>query len=141
VVETLPKESISFSYRTSTFKQDSSYVVCAVTFALQPGDAKAGEQAVEDDLRSRRMSQPYEFPSMGSVFTNPASKVYAGKLIDEAGLKGLRIGGAEVSEKHANFIINRGGATVADILSLIAEIKRRVREHSGIELHEEIVVA
>lgn len=140
VPETLPKESIMFSYRTSTFKQDPSYVVCAATFVLSPGDAKEGEKVVEDSLRSRHEKQPYEFPSAGSVFTNPAPDVFAGKLIDETGLKGLRVGGAEVSMKHANFIINRGGATAADIQQLIAEIKKRVKEAKGIDLHEEVVV-
>lgn len=138
--ETLPRESLEFSYRTSTFKKDPSYAILRAVFSLETGDATEGERRVNADLASRREKQPYEFPSMGSVFTNPGTEQFAGRLIEEAGLKGFRIGGAEVSVKHANFIINRGGATAADVLALAKEIKRRVQEHSGVLLSEEILL-
>jgi UDP-N-acetylmuramate dehydrogenase len=139
--ETLPREAIVFSYRTSTFKLDPSYVVCAAVFALDHGDVKSAEKLVAEDLEMRHTRQPYEFPSMGSVFKNPKpGEVHSGSLIEKAGLKGLRVGGAQISEKHGNFIVNRGRATAADILALITEVKKRVRDMSGIALEEEIVL-
>lgn len=139
--EVLPKDASAFAYRDSAFKRDSAYVVCRAVFALNEGDRSEGERLVREDLAARRQQQPYEFPSVGSVFKNPRPDISAGKLIDAAGCKGLAVGGAEVSTKHANFIVNRGQATAADILSLIADVKKRVGDHAGVELEEEIVVA
>jgi UDP-N-acetylmuramate dehydrogenase len=89
--------------------------------------------------RTRRSRQPLELPSAGSAFKRPEG-TFAAKLIDEAGLKGLSVGGARVSEKHAGFIVNAGGATASDIIALMDEVKRRVKESSGIELELEIKV-
>jgi UDP-N-acetylmuramate dehydrogenase len=91
------------------------------------------------DLKSLRMAaQPLEFPSAGSVFKRPVG-YFAGKLIEDCGLKGYSIGGAQVSEKHAGFIINRGGATAADVSALIAHIKKTVYERFGVMLEQEII--
>ena len=89
--------------------------------------------------KHRRQTQPIEQRSLGSTFKNPPDDA-AGRLIDEAGLKGRRIGGAQVSEKHANFIVNVGGATADDVLALMAEMRNRVRERFGIDLEPEIRV-
>ena len=90
-------------------------------------------QRVREQLQSRRDKQPLNFPSAGSTFKRPEG-YFAGKLIEDAGLKGARVGGAEVSEKHAGFVINRGGATAADVLALVEHIKQRVYETSGVRL-------
>lgn len=139
--DVLPRVQLTFAYRDSTFKREpATYVVWQATFAFERGDAKEGKRLVDEDLAARKRKQPYEFPSVGSVFKNPAPEQPAGKLIEQAGLKGLRIGGAEVSSKHANFIVNRGGATAADVVRLITAIKQRVFDTSGIRLEEEIVI-
>lgn len=138
--ETLPKESIQFSYRSSMFKKDRSYVIWDASFMLQQGDPEQGMQDIAKDMKLRKQKQPYDFPSMGSVFRNPSPNVFAGKLIDEAGLKGYTIGGAMVSEKHANFIVNRGNATATDIMRLIQYVEKQVEEHSGIRLEREAVL-
>ena len=100
-------------------------------------DADAGLACVEELLRRRRDKQPLEYPSAGSVFKRPEGN-YAGALIEQCGLKGRRVGGAQVSEKHAGFVINRGGATCADVLSLTDQIRDIVREKKGITLELEI---
>ena len=90
-------------------------------------------------LEKRRASQPLEFPSAGSTFKRPEG-YYAGTLIDQCGLKGLTVGGAQVSEKHAGFVINRGGATCADVLTLVDQVKERVLQQTGVELEMEVRV-
>jgi UDP-N-acetylmuramate dehydrogenase len=138
--EVLPRESLTFGYRDSLFKRDPSYVICRAAFALTEGDDSQGERLVLEDLARRRQKQPYEFPSVGSVFKNPRSDLPAGKLIEASGCKGLRVGGAVVSTKHANFIVNVGRAGAADVLQLIAEVQKRVHDHAGVMLEEEIVI-
>lgn len=139
--EVLPKSQLQFSYRDSLIKREpQGFVVWNATFALPPGDIAAGDQLIREDLMVRREKQPYEFPSVGSVFKNPSPEQPAGALIERAGLKGLRHGGAEVSLKHANFIVNRGEASAADVLLLIEDVKARVFENSGVRLEEEIVI-
>ena len=88
-------------------------------------------------MSRRRASQPLEYPSAGSTFKRPEG-YFAGRLIEEAGCKGLTVGGAQVSEKHAGFVINVGGATCADVLALMAEVQRRVKERSGVTLEPEV---
>ena len=90
-------------------------------------------------MARRRASQPLEYPSAGSTFKRPEGH-FAGRLIEEAGCKGLRVGGAEVSPKHAGFVVNVGGASCADVLSLMAEVQRRVKENSGVTLEPEVRV-
>lgn len=137
----LPRSQLFFAYRDSTFKREPGRaVVWRATFSVDRGDAAEGERLVNEDLAARKAKQPYEFPSVGSVFKNPSANQSAGSLIEAAGLKGRRIGGAEVSTKHANFIVNRGGATAKDVLALIGEIERAVWERTGVRLEKEIVV-
>ncbi|TSC72415.1 MAG: UDP-N-acetylmuramate dehydrogenase [Parcubacteria group bacterium Gr01-1014_38] len=139
--DVLPREQLSFGYRDSTFKREpAGYVIWNATFSLDAGNPEEGERLVNDDLAARKAKQPYEFPSVGSVFKNPSVERPAGALIEAAGFKGRRIGGAEVSVKHANFIVNRGGATATDVLALIKQIEREVLEAFGISLEKEIVV-
>ena len=124
-----------FAYRYSKYAYPDSIVLNA-TFALAPDDGEA-HMRMEDYTRRRIAKQPLAYPSAGSVFKRPEGH-YAGALIEEAGLKGQRIGGAQVSELHAGFIINTGGATAADVLALIDLIKKRVYENSGVKLEEEL---
>ena len=106
-------------------------------FALKAGAREEISAAMEELLARRREKQPLEYPSAGSTFKRPAG-AYAAELIDRCGLKGFSVGGAQVSEKHAGFVINRGGASCADILQLISEVQRIVREKTGFELEREV---
>lgn len=127
-----------FSYRNSIFeKSGDRYVVLDAVFRLTHGDANEIRILMEGYMRQRREKQPLEFPSAGSAFKR-APGYFTAKLIDDAGLKGKRVGGAEVSTKHAGFIINRGGATAADVKALIEQIKAAVKENSGVEIESEI---
>jgi UDP-N-acetylmuramate dehydrogenase len=112
-------------------------VVAAARFALRPADREAVRAAVERHLAHRRATQPIDQPSFGSVFKNPPGE-RAGRLVELAGLKGLRIGGAQISSVHANFIVNLGGATAADVLALMARAQDAVRERTGIALEPEV---
>ncbi|MEY4430148.1 MAG: UDP-N-acetylmuramate dehydrogenase [Cyanobacteriota bacterium] len=128
---------LDFAYRHSRLQLEP-LVVLAARFQLQPGhDPAAVSQRTSANLHSRTSTQPYQQPSCGSVFRNPEPQK-AGQLIEALGLKGLRLGGAEVSPIHANFIVNTGGATAADIDQLIAQVQERVRTAHGIELHPEV---
>ncbi|HSS47254.1 MAG TPA: UDP-N-acetylmuramate dehydrogenase [Burkholderiales bacterium] len=109
----------------------------AAWFRLPQGDSKAAKEKIRDLLKRRIASQPLELPNAGSVFRNPQG-VYAARLIEQCGLKGLRFGGAEVSAKHANFIVNTGGATAADIEALIQKIQLTVAQECGIKLETEV---
>ncbi len=129
-------EEAQFGYRTSIF-QENQHIICEVEVSLTKGDPGEIRAAMEALNERRRQKQPLEYPSAGSTFKRPPG-YFAGTLIDETGLKGLSIGGAQVSEKHAGFIINRGGATAEDILALIAEVQRRVFEARGIKLIPEV---
>lgn len=126
-----------YSYRRSAF-MDSDKTIISVTCALHPDDPEKILSVMKELMRRRREKQPLEYPSAGSVFKRPAENVYAGKLIEDAGLKGTRIGGAMVSEKHAGFIVNTGGATCRDVRQLIHLVQDVVREKSGYELVCEI---
>ncbi|MDZ7373885.1 MAG: UDP-N-acetylmuramate dehydrogenase [candidate division KSB1 bacterium] len=112
-------------------------IVLSVRLRLEKGERKRLRQVVEDVLRRRSEKQPLEYPSCGSVFKRPEGD-YAGRLIEACGLKGLQRGGARVSEKHANFIVNTGGATASDVLWLIREVRRRVFERFGVLLEPEV---
>ena len=109
----------------------------AWVLTLTPGEETAIRAAMEDYMSRRREKQPLEYGSAGSTFKRPVGN-YASALVDQCGLKGLSVGGAEVSQKHAGFIINRGGATAADVRQLIAEVQRIVREKTGYTLECEI---
>lgn len=138
VVEVWTREDLSFRYRHSVLQERPGIVTEAV-FALQPGDRKeiAGAMAAYKDRRLR--TQPMQLPCAGSTFRNPEGH-HAAKLIEAAGLKGERVGGAEVSTLHANFIINTGTATAQDVLALIDLIRTRVFAQFGIELQPEVLI-
>lgn len=134
----LSADELQLSYRHSIFSDNGSLICLGATFSLKEGN-KEDIDAVMRELMQRRISkQPLEHPSAGSVFKRPASELYVGKMIEESGLKGFRIGGAMVSEKHAGFIVNAGGATAGDVLELIDHIKRVIMQGYGIELECEI---
>lgn len=122
-----------FDYRHSIFEDHPEYVILSSTFALRQGNAQEIMQKVHEQAASRREKQPLNFPSAGSTFKRPTG-YFAGKLIEDAGLKGARVGGAVVSQKHAGFIVNEGGATAADVLALVELVKARVYEQFGVSL-------
>ena len=126
----------TFGYRTSVFENSDLLIVKAV-FRLEPGTTEEIQEKMTDLINRRCASQPLDYPSAGSTFKRPAQG-YAAALIDEAGLKGLRVGDACVSEKHAGFVINLGNATAADVCSLMEEIQSTVYEKSGIMLCPEV---
>lgn len=130
-------DSQEFGYRTSIYEKHPHYTILGATLQLTPDDCDAVRLRMEDYIARRRSKQPLEFPSAGSVFKRPEGH-FAGKLIEDCGLKGFSIGGAQVSEKHAGFIINRGGATAADVHALVEYIRERVFMTFGIELVCEI---
>ncbi len=135
-IEEVPNDGCDFAYRHSAFSGGERLILSA-RFALAPGDP-AEIKARMDDLNARRKEkQPLEYPSAGSTFKRPAGH-YAAALIDQCGLKGLRVGGAQVSEKHAGFVINTGGATCADILALMDRVRERVFRETGVTLEPEV---
>jgi len=133
---TLTKDELELSYRKSIIGA-KGYTVLKVTFELTPADA-AEIKAKMDDLTAQRESkQPLEYPSCGSVFKRPPG-YFAGKLIQDSELQGVRIGGAEVSKKHAGFIVNIDQATAKDYVSLIRHVQATVKEKFGVELETEV---
>ncbi len=130
---TLDATEHDFDYRHSIFEDHPEYVILSSTFALKKGDAEQIMQKVHEQAASRREKQPLNYPSVGSTFKRPAG-YFAGKLIEDAGLKGTRVGGAVVSCKHAGFVVNEGGATAADVLALVELIKARVYDLFGVML-------
>lgn len=133
---TLSNEALELSYRTSKIQKEH-LVVLEATFNLSPGKLDV-IQARMDDLTARREDkQPLEYPSCGSVFRRPPGK-FAGQLIQQAGLQGYRVGGVEVSMKHAGFIVNVDNGTATDYEEIIAYVKKKVLEHSGVELQPEV---
>ncbi|GMR04954.1 MAG: UDP-N-acetylmuramate dehydrogenase [Thermodesulfobacteriota bacterium] len=133
----IPGSEIDFSYRSAGFTEGS--VVTRVHLSFEKGTAEEVRESVAEFARRRKSTSSINLPSAGSIFKNPEGKV-AGKLIEEAGLKGIARGGAAVSEVHANYIVNRGGARAADVLSLMALIRDRVYKGTGIVLEPEIKV-
>lgn len=131
-----PAEQLDLSYRHSRMMEEKELVLEAVV-RLIPGDA-AIIRARMDELRQKRIEkQPLEYPSAGSTFKRPAG-YFAGKLIEDAGLRGFRVGDAQVSEKHCGFVINRGAATAGEIMELMQYVRKRVKETSGVELEPEV---
>ena len=137
-VETLSAAGMEFGSRTSMPLKKGAVVLWA-EMTLQAGDKEAIGETMRELNRRRREKQPLEFPSAGSTFKRPEG-YFAGALIEQAGLKGLCVGGAQVSEKHAGFIINKGGAKGDDILGLIALVQKKVYENSGVRLEREVRV-
>ncbi len=138
LIETRSVEALQFGYRTSSLR-DSGDVVLGAVFRLAPGDTAEMQQKVKAWNVRRQATQPLSYPSCGSVFRNPAGD-FAARLIEAAGLKGERIGGAMISELHANFIVNLGGASAADVISLMTCARARVRDEFGVELVPEVRV-
>lgn len=132
----VPKEEMALSYRRSAF-QESGEIILQVTLQLTPGDTKEIEDRVMEFTRKRNEKQPMEYPSAGSFFKRPEG-YFAGKLITDAGLKGLKLGGAQVSSLHAGFLINTGGATAEDILLLMKVVQRTVADQFGVNLEPEV---
>lgn len=133
----LSRQELDYAYRQSLL-QEKTLVVLSARFRLDPGhDHKELNQITHKNLTHRTTTQPYQLPSCGSVFRNP-EPLKAGRLIEALGLKGHRIGGAEVSPIHANFIVNIGGATAADINQMITLIQQRVQMAHGVMLHPEV---
>ena len=137
-VETVPAEQCGFSYRRSAFS-DGERVILGARFHLEPDDPAAIRGRMDELARRRKEKQPLEYPSAGSMFKRPQGH-FAAALIEQCGLKGLTVGGAQVSEKHAGFVINRGGATCADVLALVDQVKERVLQQTGVELEMEVRV-
>lgn len=136
-LQTLTREELNYSYRTSVL-QGSNLIVIRATLQLQPGADPAEVTARTKQHKKHRLAtQPYHLPSCGSVFRNPKPHS-AGKLIEEAGLKGFKIGQAQVAQLHANFIVNCGGATANDVFNLIRHVQQQVQERFNIKLHPEV---
>lgn len=132
----VPAEELELSYRHSAL-EGSGALVTAATVKLTPSEPEAIRARMRELMEKRRASQPLDMPSAGSTFKRPVGG-YAAALIDQAGLKGFAIGGAQVSEKHAGFVINRGGATFDDVLRLMEHIQKTVLEKSGVRLEPEV---
>lgn len=137
-IGTLTKDQLDLGYRRSAYT-DNGYTIISATLELQKGDKTEIKEAMNDKLRRRKEKQPLEFPSAGSTFKRPEG-YFAGALIEDCQLKGYTIGGAQVSEKHAGFVINRGGATSTDILNLIKHIQDTVFEKHGVKLETEVKI-
>ena len=135
-LQTLKNEELEFSYRKSIF-QKRNCIILSTVLELTPGNKDEIKELMDKRKERRIESQPLDYPSAGSVFRNPSEDIFAGKLIEDLGLKGYKIGGAMISEKHANFIINVGDATGEDIKSLIDFVKTKVKEKYDIDLHVE----
>lgn len=131
-------DQAEFAYRHSRFLEDGAVVLGAVV-RLNPDDPAAIRQRMDDLMARRKASQPLEWPSAGSTFKRPAG-AFAGKLIEDCGLCGFTVGGAQISEKHCGFVINRGGATCADVVELTEQVSRIVKEKTGFVLEREIRV-
>ena len=132
----LPAEKLEMGYRTSLVKT-KGYLVLSAVIVLEQGNQEAIKARMKELTEQRVSKQPLEFPSAGSTFKRPEG-YFAGKLIEDAGLKGFSVGGAAVSEKHAGFVINKDHGTAADILGLCNEVKRRVKASSGVDLELEV---
>ncbi|MBE5765817.1 MAG: UDP-N-acetylmuramate dehydrogenase [Clostridiales bacterium] len=137
-IKTLTNEQLEFGYRKS-LAMEMGYIIAGARFLLTPDSPEAISARMRELAQKRRDKQPLEMPSAGSTFKRPEGH-FAGALIEGAGLKGFSVGGAQVSEKHAGFVVNTGGATCADVLGLIEKVQSVVREKYGIELEMEVCV-
>lgn len=133
----LEKDSMEFGYRTSIIK-NNPFTVTEVILRLEKGDSEQIKAKMDDLAARRREKQPLEYPSAGSTFKRPKGN-FAGKLIMDAGLRGFRIGGARVSEKHCGFVVNIGNATAEDVRDVISEVQERVKERFNVNLEPEVL--
>jgi len=136
-VRRVPSDELIYRYRGLVY--DGPFVITEARLALRRGDPAAIAEAVRTNIACRRERQPYDVPSAGSTFKNPEGR-FAWELIESSGLKGLRIGGAQVSEKHGNFLVNTGHATAADILALIEQVRLIVFQKTGVMLEPEVKI-
>ena len=132
----IPAEELELDYRTSVIAK-AGYLVLEAEMSLENGDPEAIKAVMDDLAWKRKDKQPLEFPSAGSTFKRPTG-YFAGKLIEDAGLKGFSVGGAQVSEKHAGFVINKGDATASDIFALCKEVEKKVLDQFGVQLEMEV---
>lgn len=138
-VKTLNTAALDFGYRRSVLGEHPGWVALYAVFRLSRGDPAAIRRKMDELMARRKKSQPLEFPSAGSTFKRPEGH-FAGTLIEQCGLKGLTVGGAQVSEKHAGFVINAGGATFADVSELLGQVQARVWEEKGVRLEPEVKI-
>lgn len=138
-LRTLPATDLKMGYRTSLFEENPDWCILSATVVLRHGDGAAVLARMQELLGRRKDKQPLEWPSAGSTFKRPQG-AFAGKLIEECGLRGFTVGGAQISEKHCGFVINRGGATCADVVALTEQVSRIVRDKTGFVLEREIRV-
>ena len=133
----IEKKDINFQYRFSPFQQNNLLIISAKLLFEPKGNIEQLLETTKTNLKKKTSSQPYDLPSFGSIFKNPTNN-YAGKLIEELGLKGFNIGGAEISTMHGNFIVNNSSANSQDILDLITAIQQKVLQMKGIFLQPEV---
>ena len=133
---TYQQDELDFGYRRSVF-QHNGQAICEITLELQQGNKEDILAKMADFTQRRESKQPLEMPSAGSTFKRPQG-YFAGTLIDETGLKGLKVGGAQISTKHAGFVVNSGAATAQDVLNLIKEVQDRVYAKNGVKLYPEV---
>lgn len=137
-IQTLPAEELELGYRTSIF-QKRDWTILSARLRLKQGDPAAIKQRMDELMASRREKQPLEYPSAGSTFKRPEG-AFAGALIQQCGLRGYRVGGAAISEKHCGFVVNLGGATCADVTRLCEEVAEVVQKQTGYLLEREIKI-
>ncbi len=135
---TLTKQALDLSYRHSAYS-DNGFVITSAILKLKKADANDIKALMDENLQKRKDKQPLEYPSAGSTFKRPVG-YFAGTLIQESGLKGYTVGGAKVSEKHAGFVINKGGATSDDVIAVINDVQRTVKEKFGVTLETEVKI-
>ena len=135
---TLNKENLDLGYRHSAYTSNG-FVITSAVMKLTKADKKDIKEAMDDKLQRRKDKQPLEYPSAGSTFKRPEG-YFAGALIEDCGLKGYTVGGAQVSEKHAGFVINKGGANATDVMTLISDVQRIVKEKHGVNLETEVKI-
>ena len=135
--KTMNREAISFSYRKTLLPPDT--IILGAQFKLEKGERAKIKKKISEILQWRQQKHPLEFPNAGSIFKNLPTQI-AGKLIEEMGMKGMNVGDAQISPKHANFIVNRGKATASDVLELIAIIQARAEKEKGVNLDPEVMI-
>ena len=137
-IKTYDAASLSIAYRSTPFMQNKE-IITGATFALEKGDTEQSRARMNELMAKRKASQPLEYPSAGSTFKRPPGG-YAAAMIDQSGCKGYRVGGAEVSTKHAGFVINTGNATFGDVMDVIEGVRAKVRENFGVTLETEVEI-
>lgn len=139
-IKNFSRKDCRFSEKKSVFKKNKNLVILSAVFGLKKGNKKEIQKKIRKHLSLRKKKHPLNYPSAGSVFINKKGALPSSRLIEKAGLKGLKFGQARVSQKHAGFIINLGGAKAEDVLNLIKIVKRKVKNKFGIILKEEIKI-